>query len=214
MTRESASNDRRRVVPLAMLLLLVAFIVLFGRRAPRDQSPPREVDAEAPVATGPAPAQKLHWFIPDGMRCDPDLFRVFQWAREGELPHIGALMQRGSWGYSIPTFPSHTPTNFATLLTGAYPETHGVADGPMHIEGHSLARPAVGGFSSTARKIPAVWSLFDDLGRSSFLLSMPGSTPPELGPKGITVRGRWGGWGADFPSLIFERASGERVRNL
>ena len=166
------------------------------------------------MATGPAPAQKLHWFIPDGMRCDPDLFRVFQWAREGELPHIGALMQRGSWGYSIPTFPSHTPTNFATLLTGAYPETHGVADGPMHIEGHSLARPAVGGFSSTARKIPAVWSLFDDLGRSSFLLSMPGSTPPELGPKGITVRGRWGGWGADFPSLIFERASGERVRNL
>ena len=32
---------------------------------------------------------------------------------------------------------------------------------------------------------------------------MPGSTPPEL-DKGITIRGRWGRWGADFHSVIFQ----------
>ena len=156
------------------------------------------------------PVLKLQWFIPDGMRADPDLFQVFQWAQEGQLPNIGKLMERGSWGYSIPTFPSHTPTNFATLLTGALPEVHGVADGPMHVEGFPLAQPSVGGFSSTARKVPAIWSLLERSGRSVFLLSMPGSTPPELQLDNVTVRGRWGGWGADFPSLIFEADSAER----
>ena len=27
--------------------------------------------------------------------------------------------------------------------------------------------------------------------------------PPEL-KRGITIRGRWGGWGVDFPALIFQ----------
>ncbi len=214
MTPRPASTARRTLLVGAALALLAGLLVLLLRRPPSD-APPATPDQTA-AAPDPAPprAARLHWFIPDGMRCDPDLFRVFQWAREGKLPHIRRLMQRGSWGYSIPTFPSHTPTNFATLLTGAYPRRHGVADGPMHIEGHPLARPAVGGFSSAARKLPAVWSLFEDLGKSTFLLSMPGSTPPELGPGGITVRGRWGGWGADFPSLIFERATAQRARSL
>ncbi|MFH1403230.1 MAG: alkaline phosphatase family protein [Candidatus Altiarchaeota archaeon] len=148
---------------------------------------------------------KLHWFIPDGMRADPETFNVYEWAEEGKLPNIKKLMDRGSYGYSIPTFPSHTPTNFASLLTGTYPEKHGVADGPMHVEGQPLAKPSVAGFSSSARKVPAIWSLLEDEGMDVVLLSMPGSTPPELKRNGITIRGRWGGWGADYYSLIFER---------
>ncbi|MBW2988059.1 alkaline phosphatase family protein, partial [Candidatus Woesearchaeota archaeon] len=37
------------------------------------------------------------------------------------------------------------------------------------------------------------------------LLALPGSTPPEL-KHGITIRGRWGGWGADFHAINFESA--------
>ena len=66
------------------------------------------------------------------------------------------MMDQGSYGYSIPTFPSHTPTNFATLLTGTYPKTIGVADGPMHGEGRPLNKVAVGGFSSVAKKIDPI----------------------------------------------------------
>jgi len=145
------------------------------------------------------------------MRADPDLMKVFEWAQRGDLPNIKALMDRGAWGYSVPTFPTHTPTNFATLLTGTYPERHGVADGPMHVEGQPLRRPSVGGFSSVARKLPAVWSLLEGAGKRPFLLSVPGSTPPELLAGGITVRGRWGGWGADLHSMVFEQASPERL---
>lgn len=145
----------------------------------------------------------LYWFIPDGMRADPDLFNIFEWAEQGELPNIKKMMDQGSYGYSIPTFPSHTPTNFATLLTGTYPKTNGVADGPMHVEGRPLNKVAVGGFSSVAKKIDPIWVTLEEQGKEVLLLAMPGSTPPEL-DKGITVRGRWGGWGADFHALNFE----------
>ncbi len=174
----------------------------------------RAAAAGEPEAT-PPPATRLHWFIPDGMRADPDLFDIYRWAREGKLPHLKSLMERGAYGFSVPTFPSHTPTNFATLLTGAYPERHGIADGPMHIEGRPLARPAVGGFSSAARRLPAVWSLLGEAGWTAVVLSLPGSTPPELDPaQAATIRGRWGGWGADFPSLVFEPADPARRRQL
>lgn len=173
----------------------------------------KEDDVEIPVGV-PQSQLRLHWFIPDGMRADPTLFKVFRWADEGKLPNIKRLMDTGSYGYSIPTFPSHTPTNFATLLTGAYPTVHGVADGPMHIEGYPLAKPSVAGFSSAARKIPAIWTYMEESGRDVVLLSMPGSTPPELKRNGITIRGRWGGWGADFHSLIFETRTEEQRKKL
>jgi predicted AlkP superfamily phosphohydrolase/phosphomutase len=175
---------------------------------------PSRATAADPEAV-PHPASAFHWFIPDGMRADPELFDVFRWAEEGKLPHLKQLMERGAYGFSIPTFPSHTPTNFATLLTGAYPERHGIADGPMHIEGRPLARPSVGGFSSAARRLPAVWSLLGDAGWTAVVLSVPGSTPPELDPpQAATIRGRWGNWGADFASLVFEPEDKVRRQQL
>lgn len=148
-------------------------------------------------------AEKLYWFVPDGMRADPEIFDIYAWAAQGKLPNIKKMMDEGSYGYCIPNFPSHTPTNFATMMTGATPKTHGVADGPMHTEGFPLDRPSVGGFSSTAKKVPPIWVTFENSGKKVMLLSIPGSTPPELN-QGITIRGRWGGWGADFHPLIFQ----------
>ncbi len=148
-------------------------------------------------------AQKLYWFIPDGMRAEPDLFKVFEWAKKGELPNIKKMMDNGSYGYCLPVYPSHTPVNFAALLTGAYPKTNGVADGPMHVEGRPLDKIAIGGFSSVAKKVPPIWVNMEENGKKVFLLSIPGSTPPEL-DEGVTVRGRWGGWGADFHALNFQ----------
>lgn len=186
--------------PLPLLPCLAA-LACSGEEA----APPAGAERDAPV---------LHWFLPDGVRADPELFDLNRWADEGRLPNVKRLMDAGSYGFSIPTFPTHTPTNFATILTGAYPRSHGVADGPMHTEGHPLEAPSVGGFSSTARKVPAVWSLLEERGHDVVLLSVPGSTPPELGPEGIAVRGRWSGWGADFHSLVFESASEEQQKRV
>jgi len=147
--------------------------------------------------------KKLYWFIPDGVRAEPDLFNIYEWANNGELPNIKYMMDNGAYGYMIPVFPSHTPVNFATLLTGTYPKTHKVADGPMHIEGRPLDKVAVGGFRSVARKVPAIWSTLEEKGKKVLVLSTPGSTPPEI-EQGIVIRGRWGGWGADFHAVNFQ----------
>lgn len=146
---------------------------------------------------------KLYWFIPDGVRAEPDLFTVFEWAKQGKLPNIKKLMDMGSYGYSYPNFPSHTPTNFAALLTGSYPEVNGVDDGPMRAIGKPLDKVAVGGFSSTAKKVAPIWKTLEENGVKVAVISVPGSTPPEI-QKGAVLRGRWGGWGPDFFALIFE----------
>ncbi len=146
---------------------------------------------------------KVYWFIPDGTRAEPDLFTIYKWAEEGKLPNIKKMMDEGSYGYSIPDFPGHTPVNFASLFTGSHPTVHGVTDGPMHVEGFPLEKPSVAGFSSTAKKVDPIWKVLEAVGKKVVLLSIPGSTPPEL-ENGITIRGRWGGWGADTPAVVFE----------
>jgi len=148
---------------------------------------------------------KLYWFIPDGLRCEPVTFRVYEWARKGLLPNFQKVMQSGSFGYSIPVFPGHTPTNFATLLTGTTPKVHGVADGPMRIEGYPLKMVSKGGFSSIAKKVPPIWYTLEKENIVSGILSIPGSTPPEIN-MGVTIKGRWGGWGLDFPAINFHSA--------
>lgn len=146
---------------------------------------------------------KLYWFIPDGVRAEPYLFNIYEWAENGELPNIKKLMDMGTYGYSRPTFPSHTPTNFASLLTGTYPEIHGVDDGPMHVEGKPLDKVAIAGFRSSAKKVDPIWKTLEEQGEKVAVLSIPGSTPPEIN-EGLVLRGRWGGWGADFHAINFE----------
>lgn len=172
-----------------IIFLLAAILVGFSYLAYRN--------------TQSSKSPKLYWFIPDGVRAEPDVFTMYAWAKEGKLPNIKKLMDRGSYGYSYPNFPSHTPTNFATLLTGTYPQVNGVNDGPMREVGKPLDAVAVPGFRSTAKKVPPIWSTLEDNGMKVAIVSVPGSTPPEI-QSGVVIRGRWGGWGPDFAALNFE----------
>jgi arylsulfatase A-like enzyme len=147
-------------------------------------------------------AKKLYWFIPDGMRADRGVFDIYRWALQGRLNNVLRMMSEGTWGYSIPDFPSHTPINFASLLTGTHPDVHGISDGPMHVEGQPLNKPSAAGFSSVTKRAPAIWKELFNHGKKIFLLSIPGSTPPEI-PQTV-VKGRWGNWGSDTPNLVFE----------
>ena len=163
----------------------------------------KDPNKENEHATKTPKAVKLYWFIPDGVRAEPYLFNIYKWAQEGKLPNVKKMMENGSYGYCKPVYPGHTPVNFATLFTGAYPQVHGVSDGPMHTEGNPLTRPSVAGFRSTAKKVKPIWVTLEEQGKTVALLSIPGSTPPEL-ETGYTMVGRWGGWGASFYAVNFE----------
>jgi hypothetical protein len=145
---------------------------------------------------------KLYWFIPDGLRAEPDLFTIYKWAQEGKLPNIKKLMEKGSYGYSIPVFPGHTPANFASLFTGTLPKDNGVPDGPIRSFGYPLKIISRSGFSSSAKTKDPIWYTLEKNGLNASLLSVPGSTPPETSD-GYIIRGRWGGWGMEFPSVVF-----------
>ncbi|MBU2574731.1 MAG: alkaline phosphatase family protein [Elusimicrobia bacterium] len=166
--------------------------------------------APGTASCGETPAG-LYWFVPDGMRADLGGKDVFELAAEGKYPNIRKMMENGAYGYSVPVYPSHTPVNFATLMTGCYPELHGVSDGPMRLEGYALAKPSVSGFSSTAKKVPPAWKIFEDADRTVAVVSVPGSTPPEMS-SGMTIRGRWGSWGSDFWAVNYEASRGARPR--
>lgn len=183
--RHTFSNMKKAILVIAVLV--IAFLGYQQLAAPAKPQHPL----------------KLYWFIPDGARAEPTLFNIYKWAQEGKLPNIKKLMAQGSYGFSYPNFPSHTPTNFATLLTGAYPEVNGVNDGPMHAIGKPLDKVAVGGFRSVAKKVPPIWKTLEEAGMKVVVLAIPGSTPPEIN-KGVVLRGRWGGWGADFHAINFE----------
>jgi predicted AlkP superfamily phosphohydrolase/phosphomutase len=156
---------------------------------------------------------KLYWFVPDGLRADPGVFKIFDWAKEGKLPNIARMMREGSYGYSIPVFPSHTPVNFATLFTGVSPKRHGVADGPIRLQGYPLKIVSQTGFSSVAKTIDPFWYTLEQAGKIVSLLSVPGTTPPEI-TSGQVVKGRWGGWGVEFPSVIFHSSDDREFREL
>lgn len=149
---------------------------------------------------------KLYWFVPDGLRADPDLFQMYKWAQQGKLPNIKRMMDQGSYGYSIPVFPSHTPVNFAALFTGVSPARNGVADGPIRLKDYPLKIVPRSGFSSIAKTIDPFWFTLEQAGLIVSMLSVPGSTPPEL-TTGQVVKGRWGGWGMDFPNVLFHSAA-------
>ena len=154
------------------------------------------------VRPGNGERTKLYWFIPDGLRAAGAPLDLFELARRGILPNLARMMAEGTYGYSIPAFPTHTPVGHACLATGVYPDRHGVADGPMRLPGYPLDFVSLGGFSSYAKQIEPLWYTLENRGYHPAVLSFPGSTPPEL-THGTTVRGRWGGWGADFHSISY-----------
>lgn len=154
---------------------------------------------------------KLYWLTADGLRADKDLFNMYKWAQEGKLPNIKKLIDRGVFGYSTPEFPTLTSNNITTLHTGATAKVHGVVEGAIRTEGYPLARPVINGFSSASKKVAPSWAILEKAGKKTVVLSVPGSTPPELS-EGVTIRGRWGNWGFDAPAVIFEPKSNYNMR--
>ncbi|MEW6230121.1 MAG: alkaline phosphatase family protein, partial [Bacillota bacterium] len=101
---------------------------------------------------------------------------VKRFAREGVLPNFSRMMQRGATNEVIPSFPPWTPTNWATLITGADTGSHGVA-------GWYVKTPdgkQVSAFDSRAVKAETIFEVADRNGIRSVAFHYPATMPARV----------------------------------
>src|SRR5262252_6541434 len=88
---------------------------------------------------------------------------VRPWVAAGRLPVLADLMARGAWGPLRSTIPAATFPAWTSLVTGVNPGRHGVLDFSERVPGTYRVRFVNGSW----RRVPALWSRFDDAGRTS-----------------------------------------------
>jgi predicted AlkP superfamily phosphohydrolase/phosphomutase len=106
--------------------------------------------------------------------------RVYGFAREGKLPALGALMARGVVGTNcLGPLPTITPTNWTTIVTGAWPGTHHITDFEGHVPGDPLD---VTHQNLDAREVAAeqLWKAAERAGKRSILVNYPTTWNADL----------------------------------
>jgi len=112
---------------------------------------------------------------------------------EGKMPNAEKLIEKGALinAYSMP--PCNTPTNWASIATGASPGLHGATGFYFHQPGEPLdmgAHPENMGrtFSSVDLTAEHLWTVAERDGKKCFVIDYPGSWPPTIS-KGVVLRG-------------------------
>jgi predicted AlkP superfamily phosphohydrolase/phosphomutase len=121
--------------------------------------------------------------------------------QEDRLPTFKCLVESGVYAESLPQIPTYTPTNWASISTGATTATHGIAAfcvplPPKDEEQASFAKRVwtskpdgllgVSGFDSTVYTAEQLWSTAERHGKRSIILGYPGCWPPNI-KKGIVA---------------------------
>ncbi|MEM4513504.1 MAG: alkaline phosphatase family protein [Ignisphaera sp.] len=89
---------------------------------------------------------------------------VEYFSKEGIMPNINKLIKEGVYGYALPSMPTYTPTNWATIATGADSTIHNVFEWV---------------FKSDVRNAESVWDIASKHGKKIVLIRFPSSFPPR-----------------------------------
>lgn len=97
-------------------------------------------------------------------------------AAEGCLPNFSRLLREGTVNQTLPSFPVWTPTNWATLSTGAHTGTHGVSTWRTTIEPGPPAKQ-VNSFDGRANNADRIWNALERAGLKGVAVHYPGAHP-------------------------------------
>ncbi len=134
------------------------------------------------------------------------MMKVF--AAEGCLPNFSRLLREGTVNQTLPSFPVWTPTNWATLSTGAHTGTHGVPTWQTVLERKSGANQkdtSVSSFDGRANNAERIWNALERAGLKGVAVHYPAAHPSGV-DKGYVVDG-FGAPGHD--STDFEVAAAQ-----
>src|SRR5262245_65650178 len=94
------------------------------------------------------------------------------WARAGRLPHLAALMARGTWGTLRSTVPALTLPAWSSFMTGKNPGGHGVYGfgrlAPDRYDGAGLA-------NATDLRAATIWDVATASGKRAGESNVPPS---------------------------------------
>jgi predicted AlkP superfamily phosphohydrolase/phosphomutase len=106
------------------------------------------------------------------------LYRRF--VEEGALPAFQRLFKEGTVNEAMPCLPCYTPTNWATLATGALPGAHGAANWDDRRPGQDPSRPPTSTFDSTTITAETIWEVAERAGLKCLVLAHPAAWPPRI----------------------------------
>ncbi|MBL8481819.1 MAG: alkaline phosphatase family protein [Rhodocyclaceae bacterium] len=105
----------------------------------------------------------------------------------GLMPNLAALMRRGCHGPLTPVLSDCAPACWATLVTGLWPDRHGVLAAAQEDDADGGVQPV----DSASLAVPAVWDYLAAAGIEQFRVGLPLSHPAR-GP-GKVVSGAYPG---------------------
>lgn len=105
--------------------------------------------------------------------------------REGRLPHLSSLIQKGVHADYFTLKPMISPLIWTTMFTGVKPDVHGILD---FVRPDPETREKVP-ITSLDRKVPAIWNILTDLDLKVGVVAMWATWPAEP-VKGFMVSDR------------------------
>lgn len=111
----------------------------------------------------------------DGMNLP--LLRRFM--RERCLPTFTRLMERGATNRLLSAIPAWTPTNWATMVTGAPAGTHGLGGWSVRRRTDRWDAPRLHSWHADAMTAEALWDVADQAGRRSLVTFYPSGCWPS-----------------------------------
>jgi predicted AlkP superfamily phosphohydrolase/phosphomutase len=99
-----------------------------------------------------------------------------QMIKEGCVPTLAKLMERGSVYQALASYPCYTPNNWQSIATGANTGTHGVLSWFVHMpDGEDVSS-----LTSLGVNAETLWEAAERQGLTSAVVHYPGSSPSKL----------------------------------
>lgn len=118
-------------------------------------SKPGEPEAAQPGSSARA-AAPAHVLVVGGDGLEWNVLRPL--FAEGKCKNLRELMERGSFGHLSTLTPTLSPSLWTTIATGKFPEQHGI---------HGFTDEALQQYTSSDRRVRALWNIADQHGLSS-----------------------------------------------
>ena len=114
-------------------------------------------------------------------------FFVEKFVEEGVMKALALLVRNGCYLKLLPSPPTDTPTNWATLMTGCWTGTHGLTSFQVHLPGEPLTKRH-SALDSRMCRVPFLWDVLEREGYRCVVVNYPVAWPPTL-RRGIVVGG-------------------------